>query len=44
MGGEGMKLCIYGRGRDGAKYLWERNGCSYVFMGGEGMELSIYGS
>ena len=39
-----MKLCIYGRGNDGAMYLWERKGWScYVVMGEEGMELCIYG-
>mgnify|MGYP000193373684 CR=1 FL=1 len=38
-----MKLCIYGRGNDGAMYLWELNGCSYVFMGVEWMKLCIYG-
>ena len=26
MGEEWMELCIYGRGMDGAMYLWERNG------------------
>ena len=26
MGEKGVELCIYGRGNDGAMYLWELNG------------------
>ena len=29
MGEDWMKLYIYGRGRDGAKYVWELKLCMY---------------